>query len=250
MQHLKESVLQALPAEVQEITLGFGSRGRTVLRKVGAYKDLACWSVHIDLDESILVWHIATDVYIIVSQSLDDDDENSQSQQNDPRLVEVAKVLPNYMMFLMVRKSDMLPVNANKDLHNTECDTILRSRQVIPEMASLQGLSTCSREVFAQELFRKYHECPKGDDQSYRAPDIKHAVLLAKELLDLGRPDTLHLIIGVWVQMMLYTAEACRRESHARRLSNGGEFVTIVWLLVNHFMDYESLSIAIPKIED
>ncbi|CAN6373905.1 unnamed protein product [Urochloa humidicola] len=89
-------------------------------------------------------------------------------------------------------------------------------------MASLQGLSTGSREVFAQELFRKYHECPKGNDQSYRAPDIKHAVSLAKELLDLGRPDTLQLIVGVWVEMMLYTAEACRRESHARRLSNGG----------------------------
>jgi len=60
------------------------------------------------------------------------------------------------------------------------------------------------------------------------------AALLAKELRDLGRSDTLELIFGVWVEVMIYAAEHCSRESHARQLSSGGEFITIVWLLVHH----------------
>lgn len=74
--------------------------------------------------------------------------------------------------------------------------------------------------------------------EPFRDSGDKCAVLLAKELLDLGRDEDemLELIFGVWVEMMLYAADHCARDSHARQLSNGGEFITIVWLLVHHRM--------------
>jgi hypothetical protein len=74
--------------------------------------------------------------------------------------------------------------------------------------------------------------------QPFRDAGHVCAVLLAQELLDLGRPvmDTLKLIFRVWVEMMVYAGEHCSRDSHARQLSNGGEFITIVWLLVYHRM--------------
>ncbi|TVU27491.1 hypothetical protein EJB05_30105, partial [Eragrostis curvula] len=39
--------------------------------------------------------------------------------------------------------------------------------------------------------------------------------------------------------MMLYAAENCPRDSHARELGNGGELMTIVWLLVKHYNQAE-----------
>lgn len=46
-------------------------------------------------------------------------------------------------------------------------------------------------------------------------------------------PDLLHVVFGVWVEMLCYAAHHCSRDSHARQLNNGGEFITIAWLLTS-----------------
>jgi hypothetical protein len=80
-----------------------------------------------------------------------------------------------------------------------------------------------------------------------------YAVLLANELLSIEFPwheqrDTLELILGVWVEMLLYAARHCSQESHARQLSNGGEFITIVSLLAHHFKYYSGVSGGIDNL--
>lgn len=74
-----------------------------------------------------------------------------------------------------------------------------------------------------------------------------YSVLLANELLGIEsrwceQRDTLELILGVWVEMLLYAANHCSQESHARQLSNGCEFITIVSLLAHHFKYYSGAS--------
>jgi hypothetical protein len=74
-----------------------------------------------------------------------------------------------------------------------------------------------------------------------------YAVLLANELLSIElrwheQRDLFELILGVWVEMLLYAAKHCSQVSHARQLSNGGEFITIVSLLAHHFKYYSGVS--------
>jgi membrane-associated progesterone receptor component len=43
-------------------------------------------------------------------------------------------------------------------------------------------------------------------------------------------------MLPVWVEMLLYAAEHCSLDSHARNLAknNGGEFITILWLVFKY----------------
>ena len=59
----------------------------------------------------------------------------------------------------------------------------------------------------------------------------------ASELLGLesSRPDLLQVIFGVWLEMLCYAAQRCGPEAHASQLSKGGEFITLVWILMRRF---------------
>lgn len=98
-------------------------------------------------------------------------------------------------------------------------------------------------------------KAPKPHGASIRDNANMYAVLLANELLSIemrwheqqSQNDPLELILGVWVEMLLYAADHCSQESHARQLSNGGEFITIVSLLAHHFKYYSGASRGVSR---
>ena len=49
-----------------------------------------------------------------------------------------------------------------------------------------------------------------------------------------GRMAMLQLLLDVWMDFLVYGANRCSRESHAKKLNNGGEFTTLVWLMTDH----------------
>ncbi|KAL6623663.1 hypothetical protein ACP70R_033542 [Stipagrostis hirtigluma subsp. patula] len=73
------------------------------------------------------------------------------------------------------------------------------------------------------------------------------AIFLARQLLDMDGRDTLKLIFGVWVEMMLYAAERSNRDSHVKQLSSGSEFITIVWLLAYHLKCIQDINNTIAE---
>jgi hypothetical protein len=116
IQDIKKLVLQALVDKdraLQYKNTDSNSRGSFILKSMEAYDDFARWSVNIDFDESILVWHIATEVYLRKSKA-----------KHSKELIEATEVLSNYMMFLLVVKPNMLPGAARHNIHLTSCEQL------------------------------------------------------------------------------------------------------------------------------
>lgn len=69
--------------------------------------------------------------------------------------------------------------------------------------------------------------------KGYNGPAFFHGRGIASWLfaMDSNSDSMLEVIFRVWMEMLCYAAHHCSRDSHARQLNNGGEFLTVVWLL-------------------
>jgi len=275
IQDLKKLVLQALQEKDQardKDDTDLDSRGSFILKSMKAYEDFARWSANIDFDESILVWHTATELYIRKSKA-----------KHAKYLTEATEVLSNYMMFLLVVKPDMLPGAARNNVHLASCEQIegechMRFGDkdnpvaaspiswhpycILKELFHQDGPNNSrilQREKVAEMVWRSSQfalgsvRAPKPHGESIRDSANMYAVLLANELLSIElrwheQRDPLELILGVWVEMLLYAAKHCSQVSHARQLSNGGEFITIVSLLAHHYNYYSGVSRGIDNL--
>ncbi|CAL4988652.1 unnamed protein product [Urochloa decumbens] len=179
-----------------------------------------------DFDSRIIIGHIATNV--ILEQGGHEDEEG---------LHRATKALSDYMMFLLLMESpEMLPGASRRRM----CDSAFLWLDRVKGI-NFRGMkpSTSLRPQFAQALLG---EGRKPDDPYDRDKSpCKSGAELAKILLDKGW-DTHHLLevmFGFWVEMLCYAGRQCSKDSHARKLSRGGEFLTIVWLLTRHIAEYE-----------
>ncbi|TVU51705.1 hypothetical protein EJB05_03147, partial [Eragrostis curvula] len=243
-------------------------KGGFILNNKQALKGVAGWTVqNTEFDETVVIWHVATDIFISEITAAAGHDNY------DAKLVEATTVLSNYMMFLLVAKPNMLPGRERHNVHLKTSRLMKEWRQnhvlcdednpVRPSSGSWWNKCCTHMELFhnegpdcstgisdqvekkklAESLCRTW--TPQLGEDMDRNPgglvstldDGAHGVAsyLAKQLLHLGMHDTLELIFAVWVEIMLYAAEYAPRDSHARELGNGGEFITIVWLLVLHY---------------
>ncbi|XBI96997.1 hypothetical protein VPH35_033209 [Triticum aestivum] len=92
------------------------------------------------------------------------------------------------------------------------------------------------REELNQELNRtRFEEMKKLEElHSIPPPSLFRGAALAVWLLEAeaqGEAEVRQVLLGVWVEMLCYAAHHCSRDSHARQLNSGGEFITVVWLL-------------------
>ncbi|RVW91861.1 hypothetical protein CK203_030185 [Vitis vinifera] len=188
-------------------------RGDWTLEKMNCSSRLG-WSTGGDFDKSILLWHLATDLCYYTDLA-----ENSNRK--------ASKLLSDYMVYLLVKHPVMLPDGIGQIRFQDSCSEATEIFQCVKDR-----IQACKR-LFLQPPLKV-----KGDRSKSVLSD---ACRLAKSLQSLETEEEWNcekkweLMSHVWVEMLCYAAFHCPRNEHAKELTQGGELLTHVWLLMAHF---------------
>ncbi|XP_048551878.1 uncharacterized protein LOC125531556 [Triticum urartu] len=119
------------------------SRGQDAVKRhnLSLGKDLAlAWSVELELDESILVWHIATHVYLQeLSTNVIGQQRYILERNHMLKRVEAIEALCNYMFYLLVARPYMLPYPVTRQKYVQLChdsNTHLKTRDDAKDLLS------------------------------------------------------------------------------------------------------------------
>nr|CAB3490093.1 unnamed protein product [Digitaria exilis] len=154
-------------------------------------------------DESVLRWHIATDLCCRLIPPPKGLDPTTYTYSK------CAAGISNYMAHLLNCRPDMLMTGSRQHLFSE----------------ALRSMDSMGRVVW-RSIDDAKDACSKPDL-------INQAWELAKELVDIGDDKARwELMYRVWVGLLCYSASMCRGYQHAKSLGEGGEFLSFVWLVI------------------
>ncbi|XP_056176274.1 uncharacterized protein LOC130140595 [Syzygium oleosum] len=214
------------------------------------------WSIELDFDMSILVWHIATELCYFPhngEDSIQELDRNNQSHVKYKSLMSLH--LSRYMVYLLVMYPSMLPVGIGsirfRDIYKEikkyfampksapetpACDPNMQDNsEEDPEMRREHNPKIAEAcNVLRGQVKTKFNLSVTKEDK------VKYVLFngcrLASELEQISPEETKWEVIRhVWVEMLIYAANKCKAKDHAQQMRRGGEFITHVWFLMAHF---------------
>ncbi|KAG6626494.1 hypothetical protein CIPAW_15G052700, partial [Carya illinoinensis] len=172
---------------------------------------------NVTFDESLLLWHIATELCYHGSEV--DHDKF------------ISKLLSDYMLYLLVMKPTMMSAvtGIGQIRYRDTCaeaERFFRNKGLGPndrENVACENLLAVNTEVKPIYV--------KGDKSKSVLFD---ACMLAKELQKLEKTKW-KVISEVWVEMLAYASNHCKPDAHTEQVSRGGQLINLVWLLMAHF---------------
>ncbi|XP_037482783.1 uncharacterized protein LOC119361746 [Triticum dicoccoides] len=201
----------------------------------GLLKDLEGYH-GVDFHESVISWHIATDLILAEIDRRGDHVSDDQ--------VELVSVLSNYMMFLLVDSPDMLPGLPQKWLYEQTCKQL---KKICTK--HIAGSAGNSFWTMLKNLFRPHHHrgwkpselekeiaidiLSEFERSNVSNPRLTYARAIAVKLLH-RKEDVVYALLLLWVDFLAHAANRCNREAHARKLGSGGELLTVIWLYQEH----------------
>ncbi|CAL4892414.1 unnamed protein product [Urochloa decumbens] len=215
------------------------SRGRAALLECwGAQEVLLLESVvGLDFEDSILAWHVATNGYLFWYRSL-----RNQQQEEEDDLAGAVQALTNYMVFLLAARTYMLPPTTSRASYARLCFKLIEDCQ-----GSSMGADELACRVALQMPDQELQQPPQAGHQDLltKGTNLCRRLIEKQQLMQdapgvaaagngNGTTTTLHLIAQVWSEMLCYAGAHCSARSHAARLSDGSELVTLAALLVRY----------------
>ncbi|KAJ4839024.1 hypothetical protein Tsubulata_018920 [Turnera subulata] len=211
--HLNEK-LKERQQETEDHEDFSNSRGKIALQKYG-FGELN-WTTELEFDQSILIWHIATEMCNNLEDSTEDQVKSKQ---------EISTQLSQYMMYLLVTKSPMLPTGIGEFVLE---DTCADAKTFI----STEGKIDVHRKLLQQ--FTTGLQLP-GERYRSKKSVLSDSCRLADVLTNISnKEEKWSMIADVWVEMLAYVASQSNGRQHAEQLTGGGEFLTHFWLLMAH----------------
>ena len=214
-------------------------RGLEVLRSKHCFDGFEWTVAGVEFIHSLLTWHIATHVCYF-------NDTRKNTFDKTRNCVMSSRSLSNYMLYLLVNCPNMLATEPSETRH---ADTRIHLRRLLSRNTRkdvkrnipLDGLSFHEAEVNA--FFKKLLESPptmlkeiKEQDEGEMSALLDGCMLgVSLQSLEDGwsNDKKWEMISEVWVDMLMYAASHCRWKEHVHALSQGGELLTHVCLLVD-----------------
>ncbi|XP_039167151.1 uncharacterized protein LOC120292788 [Eucalyptus grandis] len=165
--------------------------------------DYKQYVTNVNFDASIIIWHIATEICYNIETPI---------AKNEER--EFSKILSDYMIYLLLNQSNLMSTVVGIAQY--------RSAKMLEKMGGHE------RDV--EELCARLYSKSSEIEESTLSQGIK----LAKEMEGFEK-DKWEVMSGVWVEMLSYAAVHIKGETHVQVLSQGGELLAFVWLLMAHF---------------
>jgi hypothetical protein len=211
---------------------------KEALEKWNLYGDLYSY-IGIEFQEGIIIWHITTDIFLVQSKV-----------KKGHELVKAVRAMSNYMMFLLVERPYMLPGLSQTRLYQQTCRNLfeIRDEDTNKAVHHKEDFLSIFNNLFrmyddptnpsysrlkrTEELASILHD--KNPRISSDVPRLSYAISIANTLLAKELSWSLQVLLDVWTDMLVYAANRCSRESHAKKLNDGGELLTILWLMIEH----------------
>lgn len=207
--HAKDGWMNCI-MDVQSYWKFSDTRGHWTIERIECEDIVIRSSIEKPFDESIILWHLATEFCFHHKDASPESDECTK----------LCRQISNYMMHLLFANPEMLLPSSRRVLFTTayeEHEDILQGDDV----------SLFDEKELTQKIIKKAESAGFGF--------TRDAWILAEELKQLGDEKKIWEVIkGVWIEMLCFSAGRCRGYLHAKSLGTGGEYLTVVSLVMSH----------------
>ncbi|KAL5195580.1 hypothetical protein HKD37_20G057409 [Glycine soja] len=192
------------------------------------------WSTEVEFDQSLLIWHIATDLCCY-------SDKDCDKLKN----YEISRLMSDYMLYLLVKCPFMLPNGIGQIRFE---DTCAEASELLQERKYISQTDQVCQVIGGVSVDEKFLPSKVKGDRSKSV--LFDACRLAKSIKSLeeekkwSKEQKWEMISRVWVEMLCHAASQCRGFHHAKQLSRGGELLTHVWFLMAHLGITEQFQIS------
>lgn len=202
------------------------ARGEQILKDKSYRDDLLPFLTDVTYDESLLLWHIATELLYMTEGTV------AAGKNDGPDYREISKLLSDYMLYLLVLHPDMMSIEAGIGTIRfrdtcAEAKRLFTSKNLGPNEEKEACEEIVDVKIYVKPLM------VKGDRSKSVLFDASRLALVLNEMED--SEDKWITISKVWVELLSYTACNCVARAQAQQVSKGGELIAFIWLLMAHF---------------
>ncbi|KFK31560.1 hypothetical protein AALP_AA6G127700 [Arabis alpina] len=181
----------------------------------------------VDYDQSLLMWHIATELCYQQKDTFKDKEHYSYR--------EFSKIISDYMMYLLILQPGLMSEVAGigkirfRDTM-AEADKFFHRRHI----EDAKNVKKASDTILKVES-KIEPMGVKGDRSKSVLFDASRLAKDLKEMEENYEVDKWKILSKVWVELLCHAACHCDSTAHVEQLSRGAELINFVWLLMAHF---------------